>query len=65
MPVVVAGIMNADTSESATASAAFGGTTMVIPFAARHVSMKLRQVRPRIGLPSSSGTAWSVLLGNG
>jgi len=39
-----AGIMNADTFESATVSAAFGGTTTVIPFAAQHVSMKLPQV---------------------
>ena len=28
--------MNADTFESATASAAFGGKTTVIPFAAQH-----------------------------
>jgi dihydropyrimidinase len=39
-----AGIMNADTFESATVSAAFGGTTTVIPFAAQHVGMKLRTV---------------------
>jgi len=39
-----AGIMNADTFESATVSAAFGGTTTVIPFAAQHVGMKLPQV---------------------
>src|SRR5260370_3770624 len=39
-----AGIMNADTFESATVSAAFGGTTTVIPFAAQRVGMKLRQV---------------------
>ncbi|KRR21250.1 dihydropyrimidinase [Bradyrhizobium retamae] len=39
-----AGIMNADTFESATVSAAFGGTTTVIPFAAQHVGMNLRQV---------------------
>ena len=39
-----AGIMNADTFESATTSAAFGGTTTVIPFAAQHVGMALRQV---------------------
>ncbi len=39
-----AGIMNADTFESATASAAFGGTTTVIPFAAQHVGMRLRAV---------------------
>lgn len=39
-----AGIMNADTFESATVSAAFGGTTSVISFAAQHVGMKLPQV---------------------
>jgi dihydropyrimidinase len=39
-----AGIMNADTFESATTSAAFGGTTTVIPFAAQHVGMALPQV---------------------
>ncbi|OCK53563.1 dihydropyrimidinase [Bradyrhizobium sp. LMTR 3] len=39
-----AGIMNADTFESASVSAAFGGTTTVIPFAAQHVGMNLRQV---------------------
>src|ERR1700754_1738045 len=39
-----AGIVNADTFESATVSAAFGGTTTVISFAAQHVGMKLAQV---------------------
>src|SRR5882762_5115281 len=39
-----AGIVNADTFESGTVSAAFGGTTTVIPFAAQHVGMKLPQV---------------------
>ena len=39
-----AGIMNADTFESATTSAAFGGTTTVISFAAQHVGMNLPQV---------------------
>lgn len=39
-----AGIVNADTFESATASAAFGGTTSVISFAAQHVGMQLAQV---------------------
>jgi dihydropyrimidinase len=38
------GIMNADTFESATTSAAFGGTTTVISFAAQHVGMKMPQV---------------------
>lgn len=39
-----AGIVNADTFESATTSAAFGGTTSVISFAAQHVGMLLPQV---------------------
>jgi dihydropyrimidinase len=39
-----AGIMNAGTFESATTSAAFGGTTTVISFAAQHVGMALPQV---------------------
>src|ERR1700742_2040673 len=39
-----AGIMNADTFESATTSAAFVGTTTVISFAAQHVGMQLPQV---------------------
>ena len=39
-----AGIVNADTFESATVSAAFGGTTTVIPFAAQHIGMNLMQV---------------------
>src|SRR3954447_25728567 len=39
-----AGIMNADTFESATRSAAFGGTTSVISFAAQHVGMDAAQV---------------------
>jgi dihydropyrimidinase len=39
-----AGIVNADTFESATTSAAFGGTTTVICFAAQHVGMNLPQV---------------------
>ena len=39
-----AGIMNADTFESATTSAACGGTTTVVSFAAQHVGMRLRTV---------------------
>lgn len=39
-----AGIMNADTFATATASAAYGGTTTVISFAAQHVGMRLRTV---------------------
>ena len=39
-----AGIVNSDTWESATAAAAFGGTTTVIAFAAQHVGMDLTRV---------------------
>ncbi len=39
-----AGIMNADTWESATVSAAYGGTTTVLAFAAQHVGLQLPQV---------------------
>src|SRR5919112_2567571 len=39
-----AGIMNADSWESATVSAAFGGTTTVIAFAAQHVGMDVTKV---------------------
>jgi dihydropyrimidinase len=38
------GKLNADTFASATTSAAFGGTTTVIPFAAQHRGMKLAEV---------------------
>lgn len=38
------GLMNADTWESATTAAAFGGTTTVISFAAQHVGMDLARV---------------------
>ncbi len=39
-----AGLMNADTFESATRSAAYGGTTTVVSFAAQHPGHKMRQV---------------------
>lgn len=42
--LAASGMMNADTFESATTAAAFGGTTTVIPFAAQHVGMNLREV---------------------
>src|ERR1700719_2207723 len=42
--VSAAGIINADTFESATTSAAFGGTTTVISFAAQHIGHKLDEV---------------------
>src|SRR5256885_3042988 len=38
------GLMNADTFESATTAAAFGGTTTVISFATPHVGMSLKTV---------------------
>src|SRR5215470_16489120 len=38
------GMMNADTFESATTAAAFGGTTTVVSFAAQHVGMSLKTV---------------------
>ncbi len=38
------GVMTADDFHSATVSAAFGGTTTVIPFAAQHRGQSLRQV---------------------
>jgi dihydropyrimidinase len=42
--VSAAGILNADTFESATVSAAFGGTTTVISFAAQHIGLELDEV---------------------
>ena len=42
--VSASGLLNADTFESATVSAAFGGTTSVISFAAQHVGLKLDEV---------------------
>jgi dihydropyrimidinase len=42
--VSAAGLLNADTFESATTAAAFGGTTTVICFAAQHRGMNLQTV---------------------
>lgn len=42
--LTASGLMNADTFETATVSAAMGGTTTVIPFAAQHVGMSLTKV---------------------
>ena len=39
-----AGLMNADTFETATRSAAFGGTTTVVSFAAQHPGKRIRDV---------------------
>src|SRR5712671_2238775 len=38
------GLMNADTFQSATTAAAYGGTTTVISFAAQHFGMSLKTV---------------------
>src|SRR5262245_23662324 len=38
------GIMNADDFYSGTVSAAFGGTTTIIPFAAQHRGQSLRRI---------------------
>ena len=40
----VGGVMNADDFYSATVSAAFGGTTTILPFAAQYHGQSLRQV---------------------
>ena len=42
--LTASGLMNADTFATATASAAIGGTTTVIPFAAQHVGTSLTRV---------------------
>ncbi|MEZ5905982.1 MAG: hypothetical protein R3C69_13105 [Geminicoccaceae bacterium] len=42
--LAASGLMNADTFETATVSAAMGGTTAVVPFAAQHVGMSLAEV---------------------
>jgi len=42
--VSAVGLLNADTFESATTAAAFGGTTTVISFAAQHVGLNLDKV---------------------
>src|SRR6202023_1049571 len=42
--ISAAGILNADTFESATVSAAFGGTTTVISFAAQHIGLRLDEL---------------------
>lgn len=42
--VSAGGLLNADTFESATTSAAFGGTTTLISFAAQHRGLDLRRV---------------------
>ena len=42
--VSAGGLLNADSFESATASAAYGGTTTLISFAAQHRGLDLRQV---------------------
>jgi dihydropyrimidinase len=49
------GLMNADTWESATTAAAFGGTTTVISFAAQHVGMELPDVIEAYGALARKG----------
>jgi dihydropyrimidinase len=49
--------MNSDTWESATVSAALGGTTTVISFAAQHVGMNLAQVVEDYQLLARTGAA--------
>src|SRR5260370_7707843 len=49
------GLLNADSFESGTTSAAFGGTTPAIPFAAQHVGLGLdRAVAPYHALPDKA-----------
>ena len=50
-----AGLMNADTFYSATRSAAFGGTTTVISFAAQHPGHKMRDVVADYAVLAKSG----------
>jgi dihydropyrimidinase len=50
------GLMNADTFESATRSAAFGGTTTVISFAAQHVGMNLTIIVDNGEILASAGS---------
>lgn len=49
------GLMNADTFETATRSAAFGGTTTVISFAAQHRGDSLREVVENYSRLAASG----------
>ena len=51
--------MNADDFASATGSAAMGGTTTVIPFAAQHVGMSLTKVVEDYHWPPSAAP-WST-----
>ncbi len=50
-----AGVLNADTWESATTAAAFGGTTTVIAFAAQHHGMNLEKVVEDYGALAAKG----------
>ncbi|MFO1035938.1 MAG: dihydropyrimidinase [Geminicoccaceae bacterium] len=53
--LAASGLMNADTFETATRSAAMGGTTTVIPFAAQHVGMSLTKVVDEYHAAASRG----------
>lgn len=50
-----AGLLNADTFETATRSAAFGGTTSVVSFAAQHPGQKIRKVVEEYGTLAKRG----------
>lgn len=50
-----AGLMNADTFETATRSAAFGGTTTVVSFAAQHLGHKMKKVVADYALLAEKG----------
>lgn len=50
-----AGVMNADTFETATRSALHGGTTTTVSFAAQHPSMRIRDVLADYGKLAAAG----------
>ena len=54
------GLMNADTFETATRSAAFGGTTTVISFAAQHRGDSLRNVVEKYAGLAAAGAIWTM-----
>ncbi len=55
------GQMNADTFETATRSAAMGGTTRVISFAAQHKGQSLRDGHGRLRRPRGRAARWSTM----
>ena len=54
--------MNADTFETATRSAAFGGTTTVISFAAQHVGINLTIIVENGEILASAGSGRFLLV---